>query len=122
MLVEYLEMSPGEAKAVFDQLTGLFLAYELNAVAPKAQSKVPVPEGLDLDTWIGAPPSEVQLPSFSTTTLPENDDDSLFNELSNPGKTKKGKKSKEIMDDGKEDKAKALRKAQRKQRIKNDPF
>lgn len=26
---------------------------ELNPVAPKAQRKVPVPEGLDLDSWIG---------------------------------------------------------------------
>jgi AP-3 complex subunit delta-1 len=27
-------------------------------VAPKAQKKVPVPEGLDLDAWINEPPSE----------------------------------------------------------------
>jgi AP-3 complex subunit delta-1 len=31
---------------------------ELNPVASKAQKKVPVPEGLDLDTWINDPPSE----------------------------------------------------------------
>jgi AP-3 complex subunit delta-1 len=30
----------------------------LNPVAPKAQKKVPVPEGLDLDAWINEPPSE----------------------------------------------------------------
>ncbi|VDO08075.1 unnamed protein product [Rodentolepis nana] len=29
---------------------------ELNPVAPKAQRKVPVPEGLDLDAWINPPP------------------------------------------------------------------
>merc|ERR1712129_314769 len=29
-----------------------------NPVAPKAQKKVPVPEGLDLDAWINEPPSE----------------------------------------------------------------
>lgn len=28
---------------------------ELNPVAPKAQKKVPVPEGLDLDAWINEP-------------------------------------------------------------------
>jgi len=31
---------------------------ELNPVASKAQKKVPVPEGLDLDAWINDPPSE----------------------------------------------------------------
>lgn len=31
---------------------------ELNPVAAKAQKKVPVPEGLDLDAWINDPPSE----------------------------------------------------------------
>lgn len=31
---------------------------ELNPVAPKAQRKVPVPEGLDLDAWINDPLSE----------------------------------------------------------------
>merc|ERR1719466_236130 len=30
---------------------------ELNPVAPKAQKRVPVPEGLDLDKWINDPPS-----------------------------------------------------------------
>ncbi|XP_042237387.1 AP-3 complex subunit delta-1-like isoform X2 [Homarus americanus] len=31
---------------------------ELNPVAPKAQKKVPLPDGLDLDVWINDPPSE----------------------------------------------------------------
>ncbi|KAG8236468.1 hypothetical protein J437_LFUL015474 [Ladona fulva] len=31
---------------------------ELNPVAPKAQKKVQVPDGLDLDAWINEPPSE----------------------------------------------------------------
>ena len=31
---------------------------ELNPVASKAQKKVPVPEGLDLDEWINEPPSD----------------------------------------------------------------
>ncbi|XP_023339973.1 AP-3 complex subunit delta-1 [Eurytemora carolleeae] len=33
-------------------------AGELNPVGPKAQKKVPVPEGLDLDAWINPPPEE----------------------------------------------------------------
>ena len=34
----------------------VFFAGELNPVAPKAQKKVPIPEGLDLDAWINEPP------------------------------------------------------------------
>jgi AP-3 complex subunit delta-1 len=40
----------GELAALFDG--------ELCPVAPKAQRKVPVPEGLDLEKWINDPPSE----------------------------------------------------------------
>ena len=36
----------------------VFFAGELNPVAPKAQKKVPIPEGLDLDAWINEPPAE----------------------------------------------------------------
>jgi len=47
---EKSEMSNDEIKA--------FFAGELNPVAPKAQKKVPVPEGLDLDAWINQPPED----------------------------------------------------------------
>merc|ERR1711909_29016 len=36
----------------------LLMTGELNPVAPKAQKKVPIPDGLDLDVWINGPPSE----------------------------------------------------------------
>ncbi|XP_064098202.1 AP-3 complex subunit delta-1-like [Macrobrachium nipponense] len=36
----------------------LLLSGELNPVAPRAQKKVPIPDGLDLDAWINDPPSE----------------------------------------------------------------
>ena len=36
----------------------VFFDGELNPVAQKAQKKVPVPEGLNLDAWINEPPSE----------------------------------------------------------------
>ncbi|VDK22932.1 unnamed protein product [Taenia asiatica] len=58
--------SQQQATPVQDLLVGLHaLLYELcslfegelNPVAPKAQRKVPVPEGLDLDAWINEPPS-----------------------------------------------------------------
>ncbi|KAJ8921177.1 hypothetical protein NQ315_013649 [Exocentrus adspersus] len=42
---------------VASELLTLFTG-ELNPVAPKAQKKVPVPEGLDLDAWISEPLEE----------------------------------------------------------------
>jgi AP-3 complex subunit delta-1 len=39
-------------------LQPLFTAYELNPVATAAQMSVPVPEGLDIESWIVAPPRE----------------------------------------------------------------
>merc|ERR1712029_556903 len=36
----------------------IYFSGELNPVAPKAQKKVPIPEGLDLDAWINEPPEE----------------------------------------------------------------
>ena len=47
-----------KAPTVIDELYNLFFAYELNPVAPKAQKKVPVPAGLDLDAWINEPPPQ----------------------------------------------------------------
>ncbi|KAJ8950778.1 hypothetical protein NQ318_011271 [Aromia moschata] len=55
---------PLEGKSVMNpeatvaaELLSLFNG-ELNPVAPKAQKKVPVPEGLDLDAWINEPVEE----------------------------------------------------------------
>ncbi|XP_028145616.1 AP-3 complex subunit delta [Diabrotica virgifera virgifera] len=42
---------------IADELESLFSG-ELNPVAPKAQRKVPVPDGLDLDAWINEPVDE----------------------------------------------------------------
>ncbi|XP_043286918.1 AP-3 complex subunit delta isoform X1 [Venturia canescens] len=42
---------------LIDEFAETFVG-ELNPVAPKAQRKVQVPDGLDLDTWINEPPSE----------------------------------------------------------------
>jgi AP-3 complex subunit delta-1 len=46
--------SPENVPSVLVELPSLF-SLEFNPVAPKAQKKVPVPEGLDLDTWINEP-------------------------------------------------------------------
>ncbi|XP_052256781.1 AP-3 complex subunit delta-1-like isoform X1 [Dreissena polymorpha] len=60
-LVKYVLKSQDKdgdtAAAIAEELAALF-AGDLNPVAPKAQKKVPVPEGLDLDAWINDPPSE----------------------------------------------------------------
>lgn len=63
----------------------LISTYELNPVAAGAQASVPVPEGLDLDTWIVPPP-------------PEPDSETRANEKGNGGGLEKKKKSKKGKD------------------------
>ncbi|XP_012531460.2 AP-3 complex subunit delta-1 [Monomorium pharaonis] len=53
VLLECLKENPGLAQELVKTFEG-----ELNPVAPKAQRKVPIPENLDLDSWINDPPSE----------------------------------------------------------------
>uniref|UniRef100_A0A672K087 AP-3 complex subunit delta-1 n=1 Tax=Sinocyclocheilus grahami TaxID=75366 RepID=A0A672K087_SINGR len=55
-LVKYIQKLQQKNVEVAEEVTALF-AGELNPVAPKAQKKVPIPEGLDLDAWINEPPS-----------------------------------------------------------------
>ncbi|KAJ8419020.1 hypothetical protein AAFF_G00005190 [Aldrovandia affinis] len=56
-LVKYVQKLQQKEVEVGEEVTALF-AGELNPVAPKAQKKVPIPEGLDLDAWINEPSSE----------------------------------------------------------------
>ncbi|GMR37257.1 hypothetical protein PMAYCL1PPCAC_07452, partial [Pristionchus mayeri] len=51
-LIKIVEGVHQKREKIGDELSILFDG-ELNPVAPKAQRKVPVPEGLDLDAWIG---------------------------------------------------------------------
>ncbi|POI31655.1 hypothetical protein CIB84_004594, partial [Bambusicola thoracicus] len=56
-LIKYIQKLQVKEVPVAEEVIALF-AGELNPVAPKAQKKVPVPEGLDLDAWINEPPSD----------------------------------------------------------------
>uniref|UniRef100_A0A8C0JEE7 AP-3 complex subunit delta-1 n=1 Tax=Chelonoidis abingdonii TaxID=106734 RepID=A0A8C0JEE7_CHEAB len=56
-LIKYIQKLQIKEVPVAEEVIALF-AGELNPVAPKAQKKVPVPEGLDLDVWINEPPSD----------------------------------------------------------------
>merc|ERR1712098_13893 len=58
-LLRYIQKQrdKGELEALQAELASFFSG-ELNPVAPKAQKKVPVPEGLDLDAWINEPEEE----------------------------------------------------------------
>lgn len=48
---------PIGAIEIVQEMAVLF-AGDLNPVAPKAQKKVPLPDGLDLDEWINPPPAD----------------------------------------------------------------
>ncbi|XP_036317960.1 AP-3 complex subunit delta [Rhagoletis pomonella] len=54
------------------QEMALLFEGELIPVAPKAQRKVPLPDGLDLDEWINAPPED------ESSTSSQEDKDELF--------------------------------------------
>ncbi|XP_054835796.1 AP-3 complex subunit delta-1 [Eublepharis macularius] len=56
-LMKYIHKLQLKEVPVAEEVIALF-AGELNPVAPKAQKKVPVPEGLDLDAWINEAPSD----------------------------------------------------------------
>lgn len=77
-LVKYVLKLLEKGANVADEVEALFLG-DLNPVAPKAQKKVPVPEGLDLDAWINEPPSdssdEENFRAGQSIFLPMNTDD-----------------------------------------------
>ncbi|KAL1117189.1 hypothetical protein AAG570_004516 [Ranatra chinensis] len=50
------QVTSRESSSIVEIVVSLFSG-EMNPVAPKAQRKVQVPDGLDLDSWINEPPS-----------------------------------------------------------------
>ncbi|KAG0259626.1 AP-3 complex subunit delta [Mortierella polycephala] len=112
--------------SILSSLYPLFFNQELNPVAPKAQKKVPVPEGLDLESWIHEPVPEQESESSDDDFLNENGSGLGYGwsgEGASAGKSKKkGKKGRDQEDSKGSSEAKAKRKAERKERQKHDPY
>ncbi|KAK7490361.1 hypothetical protein BaRGS_00018340 [Batillaria attramentaria] len=87
-LVKYVIKLREKGVMVGDELSALY-AGELNPVAAKAQRKVPVPEGLDLDAWINEPESEsseeeeIRSPGFFSAAVSEDSHRSSYQVESN---------------------------------------
>lgn len=104
---------------VLAELPNLFCAYELNPVAPKAQKKVPVPEGLDLDVWINDP-----LPALTDDSDVEERSPELASlDFETTDKTSKRRKGKKTVVESSEDEEEVVRRRQaRLDARKGDPF
>merc|ERR1719411_438828 len=64
-------VSKGDGESLKQDLP-IFFSGELNPVASKAQKKVPIPEGLDLDAWINEP-MQSQSESSEDETINDNE-------------------------------------------------
>ncbi|XP_023653719.2 AP-3 complex subunit delta-1-like isoform X2 [Paramormyrops kingsleyae] len=104
-LVKYIQKLQQKDVDVGEEVTALF-AGELNPVAPKAQKKVPVPEGLDLDAWINDPPSE-----------PESEDEKSKSAFAKEEPQQPRQRHREV-----DEKELARRREERKQEQANNPF
>lgn len=113
----------------------LFSSYGLNPVAPAAQESVPVPDGLDLDSWIVPPPPE---PVAAPIEKPKKSKKGKEKATSNGDRTKSSKKKarKEVIEENEdvvashddpsettEERAdRERRKAERLERLREDPY
>ncbi|KAI8984777.1 adaptin N terminal region-domain-containing protein [Mycotypha africana] len=100
-------------------LSDLFFMYELNPVAPKAQSKVPIPQDLDLDSRINEP-----LPDLIDDLFDESSDEQVEDGFKHKRSTSKKYKTrsgrKQDSDEAEEEKER--RRAARREARKNDPY
>ncbi|KAI9272741.1 adaptin N terminal region-domain-containing protein [Phascolomyces articulosus] len=118
------DLTTEHAPLALQGLPTLFSLYELNPVAPKAQKKVPVPEGLDLDAWINEPlpdlvdDSESEIASVESPVM----DNDFYRTTTSSKKKKKKSRSKKYDDDSEEDEDKERRRAARMEALRNDPY
>ncbi|KAM9953313.1 hypothetical protein ACTFIR_008378 [Dictyostelium discoideum] len=69
-LLSFYTVTKEQGNNISKELISLFTE-QLNPVGPKAQKKVPIPEGLDLDEWINDPKHQ--------EPIEEDEDDDIFN-------------------------------------------
>ncbi|KAJ5070620.1 ap-3 complex subunit delta-1 [Anaeramoeba ignava] len=90
---------------------------ELNPVAPRAQRKVPIPQGLDLDAWINEPPKE------ESDHEDDYDEDDFFGEKKEKKEKKPKLSKKERRKLKKEEKERQKReREEREEQRRNNPF
>ncbi|EUC53734.1 adaptin amino-terminal region protein, partial [Rhizoctonia solani AG-3 Rhs1AP] len=101
-------------------LQPLRISFELNYVAPHAQSSVPVPDGLNLDAWIVPPPKAMD---FHEEEQPKRvKKKSKGKEKEKERDPTKKRKSKKVEETPEEKAAKEQARAERLERQKDDPY
>ncbi|KAI8086739.1 adaptin N terminal region-domain-containing protein, partial [Halteromyces radiatus] len=110
----------GQPPLILEGLPALFFIYELNPVAPKAQRKVPVPEGLDLDAWINAPLPDLIEDMYSDESSMEG----VVNSIVSKSKSKKSKSKRRHSRrrSSENDEEKERRRIARMEAHRNDPY
>ncbi|KAF6018644.1 AP3D1 [Bugula neritina] len=93
-LLKYIHKLLDKGVPVSEEVSFLF-AGDLNPVAVKAQKKVPIPEGLDLDQWINKPPSKPVEVQNKASIFSSGKDDSVLRGESE----KKRRKAKELSEE-----------------------
>ena len=116
------DITSERAPLVLQGLPSLFSLYELNPVAPKAQKKVPVPDGLDLDAWINEPLPELVDDSESETASLESHSIDMNIRNNTTSKKKKKTRSKRYDDESEDEEDKEQRRAARMEALRNDPY
>lgn len=96
---------PSNLVEFIDEIQLLF-AGDLNPVAPKAQKKVPIPVGLNLDEWINPPPED----DSSSSSEDEKTDLFVSNSTANYNNSAKTSEPKIELSDGEIDRIRQARK------------
>lgn len=115
VLISILE----EGQSISGDEIKVFFAGELNPVGPKAQKKVPVPEGLDLDAWINEPPPSESSEEESEEEFLDKKNYHVFVEESPKAKSKKSSKK---VDEPTEEELKKQREARVLERSMNPNY